>query len=183
MYDLQLDKNSNKRYYTNDILSHNTTWIRFLTSKLRKNIIFISPDMVNYITDPSFIPFLIDNDNSVLVIEDAEPALQTRGNDGRAAAVSNVLNLTDGLLSDCLSISIIATFNTKTKNIDEALLRKGRLLMNYEFEKLNKEKSTKLLHKLGYKEEAEHEMTLAEIYNHGSDNNTDKLNKKKAGFH
>jgi broad-specificity NMP kinase len=154
-----------------------TSYIRVLASKLKKNIIFISPDMVNYITDPSFIPFLMKNNNSVLVIEDAEPALQKRDGDGRSGAISNVLNLTDGLLSDCLNISIVATYNTNTKNIDEALLRKGRLLMNYKFEKLSKEKSTKLLNKLGFNIEAEEDMSLAEIYNYDKDNNTKDLNK------
>ena len=106
--------------------------------------------MVDSITDPAFIPFLMSNNDSILIIEDAEPALEKRGNGGRSSAVSNVLNLTDGLLSDCLKISIVATFNTGIKNIDEALTRKGRLLMNYKFEKLSKEKSKKLLEKNGH---------------------------------
>jgi len=155
-----------------------TFYVRFLTSKLKKNIIFISPDMVDYITDPSFIPFLMKNNDSILVIEDAEPALQKRGNGGRSGAISNILNLTDGLLSDCLNISIIATYNTNNINIDEALLRKGRLLMNYKFEKLSKEKSTKLLNKLGYNVKANEDMSLADIYNYEQDNNTEKLNIK-----
>jgi len=122
-----------------------TTWIRYLAGKIRRNIIFVSPDMVDHITDPSFIPFLMNNSDSVLIIEDAEPALQKRDGTGRTGAISNILNLTDGLLSDCLNISIVATFNTNTKTIDEALLRDGRLVKSYAFEKLNPEKATKLL--------------------------------------
>jgi len=129
-----------------------TTYIRYLTSKIKKNIIFIAPDMVNHITDPSFIPFLIKNNDTVLIIEDGEPALQSRTGDGRTGAVSNILNLTDGLLSDCLNISIIVTFNMEGKDIDEALLRKGRLLKNYKFELLSIEKTKALLTKLGRKD-------------------------------
>jgi ATP-dependent 26S proteasome regulatory subunit len=159
-----------------------TTFIRYLTSRLKKNIIFISPDMVDSITDPAFIPFLMKNNDSILIIEDAEPALEKRGNGGRSSAVSNVLNLTDGLLSDCLKISIVATFNTGIKNIDEALTRKGRLLMNYKFEKLSVDKSKKLLKKLGHQEvEVNEPMTLADIYFHGTDNNM-KITSKKIGF-
>lgn len=160
-----------------------TTYIRHLTSKLKKNIIFISPDMVNHITDPSFIPFLINNNDAVLIIEDAEPALGKRDLNGRTGAVSNILNLTDGLLSDCLNISIVATINTKDKDIDEALLRKGRLLKNYNFEKLSIEKSKNLLKKLGREDvDVKEPMTLAEIYYYDKDNNVNEYNKKKIGF-
>jgi hypothetical protein len=180
MYDLELDNESNKRYYTNGILSHNTTYIRYLTHKLKKNIIFISPDMVNHITDPSFIPFLIKNNDAILIIEDAEQAL---GANGRTGAVSNILNLTDGLLSDCLNISIVATINTSMKNIDEALLRKGRLLTNYNFEKLDVGKSKVLLKKLGRGDiEVKEPMTLAEIYFHGEENNGEVYQRRKVGF-
>jgi ATPase family associated with various cellular activities (AAA) len=155
-----------------------TSYIRYLTSKLKKNIIFISPDMVDEITDPAFIPFLMKNNDSVLIIEDAEPALEKRNQGGRSSAVSNVLNLTDGLLSDCLKISIVATFNTGTKNIDEALTRKGRLLMNYKFERLCAEKSKALLKKLGHEEVGVNEpMTLADIYFYGTDNNSQENNE------
>ena len=161
-----------------------TTYIRYLASHLKKNIIFISTDMVDSITDPAFIPFLMNNNDSILIIEDAEPALEKRNQGGRSSAVSNVLNLTDGLLSDCLKISIVATFNTKEGNIDEALTRKGRLLMNYKFEKLSSEKSKKLLEKLGHSEvEVKGPMTLADIYFYGTDNNTgDKFKTKRIGF-
>ena len=160
-----------------------TTYIRYLTSKVKKNIIFISPDMVDSITDPAFIPFLMSNNDSILIIEDAEPALEKRNNGGRSSAVSNVLNLTDGLLSDCLRISIVATFNTDKKTLDDALLRKGRLLMNYKFDKLAIEKSKALLEKLGHSEvEVKEPMTLADIYFFGTDNNVQTTKQKKIGF-
>jgi len=179
MYDLELDSESNKRYYTNGILSHNTTYLRYLASKLRKDIIFISSDMVSSITDPAFIPFLMNNNNSILIIEDAEPALEKREK-GRSSAVTNILNLTDGLLSDCLNISVIATFNTSADNIDDALLRKGRLLMHYKFERLSIEKSKKLLESLGHKDvEVKEPMKLSDIYFYGKDNNAKLKDKDK----
>lgn len=160
-----------------------SSYIRYLTTKLKKNIIFISPDMVDSITDPAFIPFLMKNNDSVLIIEDAEPALEKRNHGGRSSAVSNVLNLTDGLLSDCLKISIVATFNTGLKNLDDALLRKGRLLMNYSFNKLNIEKSANLLKKLGHTNVIVNEpMTLADIYFYDSNNNSLDYSLTKVGF-
>lgn len=156
-----------------------TTYIRYLAGKVNRNIIFVSPDMVDYITDPQFIPFLMDNSDSILIIEDAEPALQkriTNGGTGRSGAISNILNLTDGLLSDCLNISIVATFNTSTKVIDDALLRKGRLVNSYTFEKLVAHKAEKLLKKLGHEDAKVHKgMTLSDIYFYGEDNRSEKF--------
>lgn len=163
-----------------------TSYIRYLASKLKRDIIFVSPDMVDHITDPSFIPFLMDNDNCILIIEDAEPALAKRNGDGRTGAVSNILNLTDGLLSDCLNISILATFNTSGKNIDDALLRKGRLYKSYKFEKLCLEKTKNLLISLGYNkmDEIKEPMTLADIYHILNDNKSELISgkHKKIGF-
>ena len=170
------DKNkSNLVILTGEPGTGKTTFIRYLISKVKKNIIFISPDMVDSITDPGFIPFLMKNNNSILIMEDAEPALKKRNEGGRSSAVSNVLNLTDGLLSDCLKISIVATFNTGLINIDEALTRRGRLLKSYKFNKLNIEKTKKLLTKLGHEEvEIKAPMTLADIYFYGTDTNNNK---------
>ena len=63
---------------------------------------------------------------------------------------------------------IIATFNCDLTTIDPALLRKGRLIANYEFNKLDIESSKTLSDKLGYgTENITAPMTLAEIYNQG----------------
>lgn len=160
-----------------------TTYIRYLTHKLKKNIIFISPDMVNHITDPSFIPFLIKNSDAVLIIEDGEPAIGKRDISGRTGAVSNILNLTDGLLSDCLNISIVVTLNTDNKDIDPALERRGRLLKHYTFEKLSVKKSKALLLKNGRGDiDVKEPMTLADIYYHGTENDGGQTERKRIGF-
>lgn len=165
-----------------------TTYIRYLAGRLKRNIIFISPDMVHHITSPEFIPFLLDNSNSILIIEDAEPAIQRRNGDGRSGAVSNILNMTDGLLSDCLNISVVATFNTTKKDIDEALLRKGRLLKAYKFDKLEPHKATNLLIKLGKIDpdnrdpKKEISRSLAEIYFYGDSNKKEEFESKSMGF-
>lgn len=71
-------------------------------------------------------PFFLENRNFVMVIEDAEELITSR-EEVRNSNLSMLLNLTDGLLGKSLGIQIIATFNTDVKNIDKALLRKGRL--------------------------------------------------------
>ena len=63
--------------------------------------------------------------SKILIIEDAERVISDRESNGSPAGVSNILNLTDGILGDCLNIQVIATFNMKREKIDQALLRKG----------------------------------------------------------
>lgn len=161
-----------------------TTYIRYLAGKLKRDIIFISPDMVHHITSPEFIPFLMDNSNAILIIEDAEPVLQKRDGDERSGAVSNILNMTDGLLSDCLNISIVATFNTKMSNVDEALRRQGRLLREYKFDKLDVHKAQSLMGKIGKDLKVTEPMSLAEIYFHGDEISDEgsQLQKRRVGF-
>jgi glucose-1-phosphate thymidylyltransferase short form len=78
----------------------------------------------------------LNNKNSVFVIEDAEELITSR-EEVRNSNLSMLLNLTDGLLGESLGIQIIATFNTDVKNIDKALLRKGRLSQIYAFKALS----------------------------------------------
>jgi hypothetical protein len=140
-----------------------TTYIRYLINQLNKQIIYIPPAIANAIADPFFIKFLISHcTNSILIIEDAENVLMKRVA-GSSQAISNILNLSDGLLSDCLNIQIIATFNTDSLNIAPALLRKGRLIAKYEFTELSEEKSIKLGKKIGV--DITGKNTLANIYN------------------
>ncbi|CAF3347024.1 unnamed protein product, partial [Rotaria socialis] len=78
----------------------------------------------------------------------------------------------DGLLGDAMHQQIIATFNCDLTAVDPALLRKGRLIANYEFNKLDLESSKILSDKLGFGTESVTEpMTLAEIYNQSDNNN------------
>jgi ATP-dependent 26S proteasome regulatory subunit len=141
-----------------------TSYIRYLTSLINKKMIYIPPEFAHKIASPDFLPLLIDNPNSVLIIEDAENVIEERENT-RNVSVSNLLNIADGLLSDCLSIQILCTFNTHISKIDKALLRKGRLIASYEFKPLSIEKAQRLSEKLGFTHRITHPMTLSDIYN------------------
>jgi hypothetical protein len=91
-----------------------TSYIKYLTTLIKeKDILFIPPSMAEMLSEPSIIPFLMDHKNSILIIEDAERVISDREGNGSPAGVSNILNLTDGILGDCLSIQIVATFNMK----------------------------------------------------------------------
>ncbi|MFZ4647870.1 MAG: AAA family ATPase, partial [Gemmataceae bacterium] len=142
-----------------------TTYIKLLSSLVKKDMLILPPYMTNFLTAPEFIPFLLDHRESVLIIEDAERILQSREAGGDTNSVSNILNLTDGLLADCMHIQVIATFNASKSLLDKALLRKGRLMVDYAFGKLARDKANKLLETLGYDYRTTLAMTLADIFN------------------
>jgi hypothetical protein len=159
-----------------------TSYLKYLTTLIKeKDILFIPPAMAEMLSDPSIIPFLMDHKNSILIIEDAERVIADREGNGSPAGVSNILNLTDGILGDCLSIQIVATFNMKREKIDQALLRKGRLIAEHKFSKLTPEESNKLLKHLGKEHEVSESMSLADIYNIDVEI-FKSTNKSKIGF-
>ena len=141
-----------------------TSYIRYLISSLKKNVIFIPPTLANALTNPALISTLIDNPNSILIIEDAENIVIDREKDGDSP-VSALLNISDGLLSDCLNIQVICSFNTDLSQVDSALMRKGRLIAKYEFKELEISKAQALSEKLGFKTSINSPMTLTDIYN------------------
>jgi hypothetical protein len=120
--------------------------------------------MAGTITNPDLISILIGNPNSIFVIEDAENIVVDREKDGHSP-VTALLNISDGLLSDCLNIQVICSFNTDISKIDNALLRKGRLIAKYEFKELTVDKASQLSRKLGFQTRIDQPMTLTAIYN------------------
>ena len=142
-----------------------THYLKHIASKIKdKRVLFIPPFLADFITSPEMTPFLIDNSNSVLFIEDAERVITDRQTGG-ANGVSNILNITDGILSDILNIQIVATFNMDKAKIDSALLRKGRLIAEHKFDALGVDYANNLLKHLGKDANATKPMTLTEIYN------------------
>ncbi|QJW91329.1 AAA family ATPase [Spirosoma taeanense] len=159
-----------------------TTYIKYLSSLVRKDMLILPPYMTNYLTSPEIIPFLLDNKDSVLIIEDAERILQSREAGGDTNSVSNILNLTDGLLADCMHIQVIATFNASKHLLDKALLRKGRLMVDYAFGKLTPAKANELLMHLGMDFRTKEPMTLADIFNLDEQTVSGERQEVKMGF-
>jgi SpoVK/Ycf46/Vps4 family AAA+-type ATPase len=170
-------------------------YIRSLVKKLNKmkdvdRVIYMPSEMVGSLESPEFIPFISEHPNSVLIIEDADVALTSRKQNG--SIVKTILQLTDGILADCLRLKIIATFNCDLKQIDGALLRKGRLQYRHEFRHLSRPEALALaesckipLTEFDKPEFADKkDWTLAEIYNIREDFHWDNNSNvvKKIGF-
>ena len=141
-----------------------TTYLRYLIGRLKKKVLFLSPAVAGNIMNPDFMDLLIDNPNSILIIEDAENIIMDRriSND---SSVSNLLNISDGLLADFLSVQLVCTFNHPVSMVDSALMRKGRLIAKYEFGKLSVAKGQRLSNHFGFDTVISRPMTIAEIAN------------------
>jgi hypothetical protein len=157
-----------------------TTYIRYLIGQITKKVLFLTPNLAEQITNPDFINLLIRNPNSVLIIEDAENILLDR-NRGGGSGVSNLLNLSDGLLADCLNVQLVCTFNSSLSKIDEALLRKGRLIAQYEFKALSVAKAQRLSEHFGYDTIIDKPMTVSDVINQ-NEKDYKTAEKPKIGF-
>ncbi len=152
-----------------------TYYIRHLLKKMsssKKVVIYMPPNMVDHLTEPAFMTFLSgsvqdwseDGHFFVLLIEDAEPLLAKRQEGVRIQGVTNLLNMTDGLLNDMLNLQIICTFNVDLKKIDSALLRPGRLIARKEFKALSELDANLLAQRLGIKHHFTKPTSLGAIY-------------------
>lgn len=141
-----------------------TTYLRNLATRLLlegKEIVYLPPNIAQVLSDPEFISNLGLFKDRVIIIEDAENVLMKDGI--RSQAISNILNITDGFLADIFNIHFIFTFNMDIRDLDPALLRKGRLDLKYEFKELTSDKAKLLCDKLGTSINSS--KTLADIYN------------------
>jgi len=153
-----------------------TQFIRMLLEELakhNKSILYAPPSLSAQLTEPHMIEFISEwvmeeENDCILLIEDAEPLLETRnGMDGRSTGISNLLNITDGILNDMLGLMVIATFNTDIGKIDSALLRPQRLIARKEFSLLGFEQGELLASALGIKnplDETQYPASLADFY-------------------
>ena len=139
-----------------------TTYLRYLISRIKKRILFVSPGVTGSLMSPDFIQLLTGNPGTVLIVEDAENVIMDRRHNP-GSSVSNLLNISDGLLSDFLNVQLICTFNSPLTMVDSALLRKGRLIAKYEFGKLDVARSQRLSNHLGFDTAIARPMTIAEI--------------------
>lgn len=141
-----------------------TTYLRYLIGRIKKRVLFLSPAIAQDLMNPEFIELLVDNPNTVIVIEDAENIIRDRRTSS-GSSVSNLLNISDGLLADFLNVQLICTFNSPLTMVDSALMRKGRLIAKYEFGRLSVEKAQALSNYFGNDTVITKPMTIAEIAN------------------
>lgn len=159
-----------------------STYIRHLIENVDKKFLYLDASCFDYLTDASFIELLFDNKDSVIVLEDSEKLLKKRNSREINNHISSLLNLTDGLLADSMKLKMVCTFNAPLEDIDDAILRKGRLKVKYQFNKLNRDKTAKLFESLGVHSAEDKEQTLADIYNYAEKVDFSEKKRKSIGF-
>ncbi len=167
--------------------SGKTNYIRYLINQTEygTNFIFYPAASLRDITAPDLITFLADYKNSILIIEESEETVQSREkNDTDKSLISNLLNVTDGLLSDVLNLKIICTFNTDIRNLDKALLREGRLLGIHKFTNVTVKRANEIAKIKGLDKTFDKEVTLAQIFNQPLSDDLSEFrgDDKKIGF-
>lgn len=161
-----------------------TNVIRFLINTCDNDFVIVPNNLVCQLGDPQFTSFMLNNKNSVFILEDCEQILKDRSENIFDSAISNILNMSDGLLSDIFNIKFICTFNADIGQIDSALTRKGRCFVNYEFGplKANKVRILNDKYNLGIPDKEITDMTLADIYNYHDTDCDEKPKARKIGF-
>lgn len=144
-------------------------YIQYLCDVLSPiKFVYLNVEVFGSFDSPTFMSFaLTELKDAVLILEDCESLITSREVNKNNNIIPTLLNLTSGIFADILNCKVICTFNTKYKNIDDALLRKGRLLYSYEFRKLTTEEANILYHKLYNKDDEyfKEDTTLADVYN------------------
>lgn len=147
-----------------------TSYIKHLITNYAKQYVIVTNNTAEHLAEPGFVNYLLENKNSVFILEDCEQILKDRSSNLFSNAITNILNMTDGIMSDIFNIKFICTFNAPLTNIDKALLRPGRCLVDYEFGKLDRRKTFELINELYpgsvHTELDVEPMTLASIYNY-----------------
>jgi SpoVK/Ycf46/Vps4 family AAA+-type ATPase len=143
----------------------------------KKEFILINSKDLENPDSEGYLEYFLENKNRIFILEDCEKLLLSRNQGGGSNQLVTILNMADGLLGSTLKTKFICTFNTDLGNVDEALLRKGRLKLKYYVGPLCLEKTREL----AKDETIQKEMTLAEIYNQ-EENDFSKTSQKRIGF-
>ena len=155
-----------------------TNFIKNLITSCENDVIYVPPSMVNIISEPSFVSFMLQNQGNTLIVEDAEQILCG----DRSSATTNILNLTDGFLKDALKIKVLATMNADITAIDNALLRRGRLHLSHHFGKLSVGDANRLAKHCGIDHTFDEEIALCDLFNYEDFDSPLKKQERAIGF-
>jgi SpoVK/Ycf46/Vps4 family AAA+-type ATPase len=176
-------KKSSLMLFHGEAGSGKSSYIKYLTSLIDKEFIFIPIAYASELASPDLITLLLNHKDSILILEDAEKILESREVDTyNTSSVSTILNLSDGILSDLLNIKIIATFNCEADKTDPALRRKGRLSVDHYFGKLSHVDANKFAKSIGKETNFKESQSLADIYNLEEDTGHKEKEVRKMGF-
>ncbi len=164
-------------------------FVRGLITEGSGRYIYIPASLVGGLSGPSLVRVLCDShayeesQATTLIIEDADSSIAKRSG-ANLNQLSDLLNISDGLLGEIADIRVLATTNAKLPELDDAIVRPGRLCSLLNFESLTVEHYKKL-----YKRETDvdlkvwpskdKERTLASLYHDISNSSRVKMDTAK----
>jgi hypothetical protein len=134
--------------------------------------VLIPSHMVENLTGPDLIPTLVkargltgSEDPIILLLEDADKALVKR-TDASFGAIASLLNASDGILGLTLNMRVVCTTNAVIPDIDDALMRPGRMSRSINITNLDPEQCEAIYERItdGDKGTFSEPTSLAEVY-------------------
>lgn len=150
-----------------------THLVRSMLSAIDNVYLIVPSNLIAALDSPEFLPLLLkvkENHEKpiILIIEDGDACLVPRKSDN-ISSITSLLNLSDGILGSIIDIKMVITTNAHIKDMDQAIMRPGRLCKNIDVSALPYERANSRYRQLMEKPEASLEYrkyyTLAEVYN------------------
>jgi len=150
-----------------------THLVRSFLSELDCVFLIVPSNLISSLDSPEFLPLLLRVKDShekpiILIIEDGDTCLVPRKSDNMST-ITSLLNLSDGILGSIMDIKMIVTTNAEIRDMDQAILRPGRLCKNINVGPLPYELANNVYRRLTGDQEVSLTKrkfyTLAEIYN------------------
>ena len=171
-----------------------THLIRSILMQLDCVFLIIPSNMIESLDKPEFMPLLMDIKEEhekpiIMIIEDGDTCLVPRKNDN-ISTIASLLNLSDGILGTIMDIKMIISTNAAITEMDQAILRPGRLSKNINVGALPYEQANRVYRRLMKDDKVSLDFrkfyTLAEIYdkynNVDSIHNTNSVSRRVIGF-
>jgi len=149
-----------------------TSFIRHLMAQLEAThrFYFLPIHACQYLAAPEMVEFWSRENRTtpqrkrVVVLEDAEDLLMSRGTDNRSK-VSALLNISDGFLGEFLQLHLICSVNCPVDRLDPAITRAGRLVACREFKRINRNQALRIAKGKGLKLPGDQpDYSLGDIY-------------------
>lgn len=149
-----------------------THLIRSILTRMDCVFLIVPTNLIDSLDKPEFMPLLLNIKTEhgkpiIMIIEDGDVCLVPRKNDN-ISTISSLLNLSDGILGSMIDIKMIISTNAEIKDMDQAILRPGRLCRNIHVGPLPYEQANRVYQRLINSSDTKLDYrkyyTLAEIY-------------------
>lgn len=156
-----------------------TTLIRYILAEMNRKA-YVTFDESVMANDYIFGEFVNSKSAGAFIIEDADTLLKSRQDNNKLMA--KFLNVGDGLISLGNKKLIFTTNLPSTKDIDPALMRKGRCFDVLNFRRLTLDEANKVCHDFDLPEIKEgKDFTIADIFNR-DDSEAEEVKSTGFGF-